>query len=152
MIAERVGKIGLQVLDNWVRDVATPPATPTDALSNTLRHQRHAITAAIIMYKLSVLMLQSSGWFNSANTLGKNTARAMAMYYGRPQTWVKDWQFVMQMSPFMVERNGLIETSMREFLLDKQFGQMSRLDKRIAMALFNFSDGTITIPTWLEGV
>ena len=151
MIAERVGKVGLQVLDNWVRDVATPPATPTDRLSNILRHQRHAITAAIIMYKLSVLMLQSSGWFNSANILGKKTARAMAMYYARPHTWVKDWKFVMDMSPFMVERNGLIETSMREFLLDKQFGQMSRMDKKIAMTLFNFSDGTITIPTWLEG-
>lgn len=151
MIAERVGKVGLQVLDNWVRDVATPPATPTDRLSNILRHQRHAVTAAIIMYKLSVLMLQSSGWFNSANILGKKTARAMAMYYARPHTWVKDWKFVMDMSPFMVERNGLIETSMREFLLDKQFGQMSRMDKKIAMTLFNFSDGTITIPTWLEG-
>jgi len=151
MIAERVGKVGLQVLDNWVRDVATPPAIPTDRLSNILRHQRHAITAAIIMYKLSVLMLQSSGWFNSANILGKKTARAMAMYYARPHTWVKDWKFVMDMSPFMVERNGLIETSMREFLLDKQFGQMSRMDKKIAMTLFNFSDGTITIPTWLEG-
>ena len=151
MVSERVGKVGIQILDNWVKDVARPPSTASDVSSSVARFIRHGVTSAMIMFKFTVLALQQTGWFNTAEVLRGNTGRAIAMYYARPHTWHRDWQFVMDMSPFMVERNGLIDSNMREVLLDVEYGKSPSKIKDFARGTFNFFDGLVSIPTWLEG-
>lgn len=104
----------------------------------------------MLALKATVLMLQGLGWFNTAHVMGWRTIRAMRMYYARPWTWVRDWQFVMDKSAFMVERNGLVDANVREVLLDREYGKNPSRVKEFAAGTFNFFDGIVTIPTWLE--
>ena len=150
-IAQRVGREGLRVLTDWLKDTARPPASATDRISRGARWLRYGTTTAMLCLKWTVLVLQGLGWFNTAQVMGWRTLRAMYMYYLRPHTWVRDWKFVMDKSAFMVERNGIADANVREVLLDREYGKNPALIKEIGAAAFNFADGIVTIPTWLEG-
>ena len=147
-----------RVLNLWLKDTAKGPIYNTDTINSLARIVKNNFTLSRLAFNLKTVALQITGVGQSAATVGKKAMlRGYQEYLKRPNALAKE---VMEMSPFMAERQSTFQKDIYDFANDVKVA--SPLASRWANAKSAVSKAgfapivkvqfyAVDMPTWLAG-
>lgn len=147
-----------QMLNLWLKDVATGPIVHSDPLNMFARIVKNNFTLSRLGLNLKTAALQVTGVSQSAATVGKaNMARSFADYLKRPAEFSRD---VMDKSEFMRRRQTTFDKDIHDFANDTtiaspmagRIGQAGQFLARVGFApLTKVQFYAVDVPTWIAG-
>lgn len=150
----------LKVLNLWLTDSAVGESAANHILTKAARWIRGGFVKAKLGLSATVSLLQFTGWFQSAATIGSGVlARGLGEFAKRPAFWLKH---VPELSPFIRARYdiGAWNRDVQDVQshIDSFFGVVPTMGKRafnlIGASLFmpiKYAQKAVDITTWLAG-
>lgn len=150
----------LKVLNLWLTDSAVGESAANHIVTKSARWIRGGFVKAKLGLSATVSLLQFTGWFQSAATIGSTVlAKGVGEFAKKPMFW---WTHVPEMSPFIKARYDIgawnrdvqdVQAHINSF-----FGVVPTMGKRafnlIGASLFlpiKYAQKAVDITTWLAG-
>src|SRR5690606_11559583 len=145
----------LKALDLWLKDVAAGEMGPKNALELAVKFARQNTTAAVLAWKATTAMLQTTGLIQTASIIGRRRmARGVSRLLGK--SWIGHnsiWQDIRAKSAYMEERFGKIPDAV-QVVTDARDGRIK--SGHAAMILYGYipmarMQAIADAATWLAG-
>lgn len=147
-----------RVLNFWLKDTAKGPIYNTDPINSLARIVKNNFTLSRLAFNLKTVALQITGVGQSAATVGKKAMlRGYQEYLKRPNALAKE---VMEMSPFMAERQSTFQKDIYDFANDVKVASplasrwanaKSAVSKAGFLPIVKVQFYAVDMPTWLAG-
>lgn len=150
----------LKVLNLWLTDAAVGESAANHIMTKTARWIRGGFVKSKLGLSATVSLLQFTGWFQSAATIGSVVlGRGLGQFAKNPMFW---WKKVPEISPFIRARYeiGAWNRDVQDVQahIDSFFGVVPTMGKRafnlIGASLFmpiKYAQKAVDITTWLAG-